>query len=123
MLKVTGEALMDCPRCGSMMTEAQKQGVLIDVCAGCGGIWLDKGELAKVLNYMKEAEQSLDNELNMAGQRDQHASVHRQEYDSHHEDRRYEQEGRHDDKRRYEYDHNYGHRKKMGLQKLFDIFD
>ena len=37
-----------CPKCLSDMTELQHQGVTIDVCPGCRGIWLDPGELAQL---------------------------------------------------------------------------
>lgn len=33
-----------CPRCGQGLQEKVEQGVRIDECPGCGGIWLDKGE-------------------------------------------------------------------------------
>jgi hypothetical protein len=34
-----------CPRCGSDMDEVALEHVKIDRCVGCGGIFLDKGEL------------------------------------------------------------------------------
>lgn len=37
-----------CPKCLSDMTELEHQGVTIDVCPGCRGIWLDPGELAQL---------------------------------------------------------------------------
>jgi hypothetical protein len=37
-----------CPRCGIRLDERQHAGVSIDVCADCGGIWLDKGELEAI---------------------------------------------------------------------------
>jgi len=36
---------MKCPKCGSDLEEINLQGVLIDKCGECGGIWLDHGEL------------------------------------------------------------------------------
>ena len=35
---------MRCPKCGEPLTETPSRRVTIDACAGCGGIWLDKGE-------------------------------------------------------------------------------
>ena len=40
-----------CPACGSLMKKVflENQNILIDICLdGCGGIWLDNRELAKV---------------------------------------------------------------------------
>ena len=35
-----------CPRCAKVMRKAEAApGLIIDTCAGCGGIWYDRGEL------------------------------------------------------------------------------
>ena len=34
-----------CPRCGTDLSEHDHNGVKIDQCRNCGGMWLDKGEL------------------------------------------------------------------------------
>jgi len=36
---------MKCPKCGAQLKEADILGVTVDHCTGCGGIYLDKGEL------------------------------------------------------------------------------
>ena len=36
---------MKCPKCGSGLEEINFQGVMIDRCPDCQGIWLDHGEL------------------------------------------------------------------------------
>ncbi len=51
---------MICPRCREELNEAVKHGVTIDHCLACGGIWLDKGEMSKMINQIKQAESSLD---------------------------------------------------------------
>ena len=38
--------IMRCPRCGGHLRDQMHQSVRIEVCADCGGTWLDKGELA-----------------------------------------------------------------------------
>jgi TFIIB-like protein len=43
---------MKCPRCGSAMKEVAIEHVKIDRCTGCGGVFLDKGEL-EVLAHAK----------------------------------------------------------------------
>jgi hypothetical protein len=39
---------MRCPKCGEPLKERSFQKILIDQCGGCGGIWLDAGELDEV---------------------------------------------------------------------------
>jgi Zn-finger nucleic acid-binding protein len=36
---------MDCFRCRQPMRKGSRDGVLVDVCENCGGLWLDAGEL------------------------------------------------------------------------------
>ena len=38
-----------CPKCGTPLSEQAHQGVTIDTCRACGGIWLDKGELESIV--------------------------------------------------------------------------
>jgi hypothetical protein len=40
---------MDCPNCHVKLTGTQRQGVSIDYCAICRGIWLERGELDKII--------------------------------------------------------------------------
>ncbi len=37
-----------CPRCGVALTEVEHEGVKIDRCPNCHGIWLDAGELEQL---------------------------------------------------------------------------
>lgn len=39
------ESPLLCPRCVSQMLSLQRFGVTIDQCTGCGGVFLDRGEL------------------------------------------------------------------------------
>jgi len=41
-----GPRRIQCPGCGQRMTLTLLRGVQIDLCGGCGGAWLDSGELA-----------------------------------------------------------------------------
>ncbi|NKZ00343.1 MULTISPECIES: TFIIB-type zinc ribbon-containing protein [Nocardiopsis] len=41
---------MICPKCQSTMRTFDRQGVHIDRCDGCQGIFLDRGELERVVN-------------------------------------------------------------------------
>ncbi|MBJ6724511.1 TFIIB-type zinc ribbon-containing protein [Geomesophilobacter sediminis] len=41
---------MNCPACKMVpLTMAERQGVEIDYCPQCRGIWLDRGELDKII--------------------------------------------------------------------------
>jgi len=84
---------MICPRCNSDLIEVVKQGIVIDHCNSCGGIWLDKGEMGKITSQMKQAEAALDEEFRPLW------------------------------KEKKEYHDRYSYKKKSTLGKLFDIFD
>ena len=43
-----------CPKCLSDMAEVEHEGVKVDVCPGCRGLWLDKGELAELRGAMED---------------------------------------------------------------------
>jgi uncharacterized protein len=46
----TQEPDMQCPRCEtSSLDERDRDGVTIDVCKACRGVWLDRGELEKLI--------------------------------------------------------------------------
>jgi Zn-finger nucleic acid-binding protein len=40
---------MKCPNCNTTLLISDKQGVEIDYCPSCRGIWLDRGELEKIM--------------------------------------------------------------------------
>ena len=43
------DRVIECPVCSNVMTRMEAEGVTVDVCAGgCGGIWFDWFELARV---------------------------------------------------------------------------
>ena len=42
-----------CPNCEIIMNEVKKINVNIDVCPKCMGIWLDKGELQRIIENEK----------------------------------------------------------------------
>lgn len=47
---------MKCPKCGMDLQEIDLQGVKVDQCANCGGIFLDAGELDQL---SKQGDQGL----------------------------------------------------------------
>ncbi len=40
---------MKCPNCDETLVMTERQGVEIDYCPKCRGVWLDKGELDKII--------------------------------------------------------------------------
>jgi Zn-finger nucleic acid-binding protein len=40
---------MQCPSCGGELVELDRSGVRIDACRQCRGVWLDRGELDRIL--------------------------------------------------------------------------
>jgi len=40
---------MECPVCKVTLLMSDKQGVEIDYCPTCRGVWLDRGELEKII--------------------------------------------------------------------------
>lgn len=40
---------MQCPHCHVPLAIAERQGIEIDYCPQCRGVWLDRGELDKII--------------------------------------------------------------------------
>jgi Uncharacterized protein conserved in bacteria len=40
---------LTCPKCASEMRSYERNRVLVDQCTGCGGLFLDRGELEKLV--------------------------------------------------------------------------
>jgi Zn-finger nucleic acid-binding protein len=48
---------MQCPHCaGTTLVMAERQGIEIDYCPKCRGVWLDRGELDKIVERTMAAE-------------------------------------------------------------------
>ncbi len=54
--------LLMCPNCQEGMREISRNGVMIDVCPKCRGVWLDRGELEKLMTAVREVEASYGEE-------------------------------------------------------------
>jgi Zn-finger nucleic acid-binding protein len=99
---------MNCPVCNLALTMTDRQGVEIDYCQKCRGVWLDRGELDKIIERSAGFEQQT------------HSSEPR------HEPRQEQrQEQRHEDRGHYKQhdDHSYGYKKKKKESFLSDLFD
>ena len=42
---------MKCPNCNETLLMTERNSIEIDYCPACRGVWLDKGELDKMLEY------------------------------------------------------------------------
>ena len=51
--KAAGSSTMVCPRCSGSLKEDKFEGVSIDTCEKCGGIWLDAAELQQFIPRWK----------------------------------------------------------------------
>jgi Zn-finger nucleic acid-binding protein len=73
---------MKCPVCDSVeLLMAERQGVEIDYCPGCRGVWLDRGELDKIVERSGELSAA------PAGKRDVHGDEDRDaRRDTHYDD-------------------------------------
>jgi len=40
---------MQCPACSTTLQMTERQGIEIDYCPQCRGVWLDRGELDKII--------------------------------------------------------------------------
>lgn len=40
---------LECPKCDGELHESDYENIKIDICDKCGGVWLDAGELAQVV--------------------------------------------------------------------------
>lgn len=48
------EGLLRCPRCYHLLRETWQDGVPVDMCSRCRGVWLDNGELGRIKAYLRD---------------------------------------------------------------------
>ena len=51
-----------CPSCGGELVELDRSGVRIDACRDCRGVWLDRGELERILERERQVVGAADDE-------------------------------------------------------------
>jgi hypothetical protein len=90
---------LTCPKCQGVMRQYERSGVHVDQCTECRGIFLDRGELERLI----DAEAAY------------HTAPPPRGYDRRYDDRRYDD----DDYRRYGYGHK-PYKRKSFLAELFD---
>ncbi|RJQ15639.1 hypothetical protein C4573_05775 [Candidatus Woesearchaeota archaeon] len=47
------EKTIDCPKCKTKMKKLKKNGVVLDICSKCRGMWVDAHEIQKLLKVEK----------------------------------------------------------------------
>lgn len=48
---------MKCPNCNVNLVMSERSGVEIDYCPECRGVWLDRGELDKIIERSNQTQQ------------------------------------------------------------------
>lgn len=72
---------MKCPICNVDLNMSERQGIEIDYCPTCRGVWLDRGELDKIIEKSKSTEEhSQNNEYSRSFQDDKHREYKEQGY-------------------------------------------
>lgn len=110
---------MKCPRCPeAVLEEREREGVTVDACRTCYGVWLDRGELERLIARARE-------EIEQLERRERAPRPPEPRYDATYAPPRYEErrERRYDDDDDRYRNGRYGHKKKRWFEALGDIFD
>jgi Zn-finger nucleic acid-binding protein len=103
-------ALLTSPIDGSPMQQVHRFGIEFDICPTSGGVWLDKGELEKLIMFVKDSAEE-------DSRRFANARKGKIDYD----DDYYRREPRH--KYSDDYYRKGEYKKKSGMNKIMDLFD
>lgn len=91
---------MNCPSCNVTLLMTDRSGVEIDYCPNCRGVWLDRGELDKIIERSAQSVQK---------------TTHNEPYQQKHHD---------SDRKYYDSDHkHHDYKKKKHDSFLGDLFD
>ena len=71
---------MICPKCNANLVVSNTQGVEIDFCPNCRGVWLDNGELEKIIERSNAHENAYFNERDEHSHFDTHKGNHSDNY-------------------------------------------
>lgn len=107
--------LLLCPNCNASMQNVKRSGIEIDMCPTCRGVWLDRGELEKLLGEQREAQK---------GREQDRERFDREVRDFHRDPDDWKRRHPYDAKGgQYRYDDDYDYRKRKKKFDIFDIFD
>jgi uncharacterized protein len=110
-----------CPKCSSEMKSYERNRILVDQCTGCGGLFLDKGELEQLAvaeNAWHSAPGAPSPSPAQPSRYDDRRPDNRSQHDDRHDDRHREDRSGYDDRR----DGSYKPRKKKSSF-LADLFE
>lgn len=100
---------MMCPHCSKhTLEERERDGITLDICQECRGIWMDRGELERLIS---KANQDLERQMDAHGRKnsqDEHYVKSHEIYQKHHS---------HDN---HGHGDSHHHRRKHWLAELFD---
>lgn len=124
---------MKCPVDDETLLMTQRDGVEIDYCPKCRGVWLDRGELDKIIEKTiasttppvqltppPEAQPTFTPPPPQPQYQDRREAPYQERRDPRYDDRR---EPRYDDRRRYDDDDHYKGKRKKRESFLSDLFD
>lgn len=110
--------LLLCPNCNASMSAVNRSGIEFDMCPQCRGVWLDRGELEKLMALSREEGEASQAAAPAAAPRPEHRPQPRQDYRPD-----YRSERPYDERYRGEHrDDHYRYKKRKRFD-LFDIFD
>ena len=115
---------MNCPVCNIQLNMMERSGVEIDYCSKCRGVWLDRGELDKIIERAATASPSgfanhnqSQNQYNQPSSNQQNQPGFNQPYQS-----GFNQQHQIHDSDAPNYGHHKKHKKREGfLSELFDF--
>ena len=104
---------MTCPSCGGELVELDRSDVRIDACRNCRGVWLDRGELDRIIERERQVVDAADDDDFMREMTGQGKAPKKSEYgfDKHTAERIYSD---------YRSHKQHKKRKKSFLDELFD---
>ena len=106
---------MNCPRCaGAVLEERERDGVTVDGCRVCYGIWLDRGELERLVARATREYDELERREGAPRPEPQPHQARSWRRDDDDDD---------DDRQRSRHDGRHGTRRKRWFETLGDFFD
>lgn len=102
---------MKCPLCSIDLSMAERQGVEIDYCPKCRGIWLDRGEIDTLI------ERSKTSEYGTFSSQSTYEDSRKRSWDEDH------RKGHHEEKRHDDYLKDKGRKRKSLFEEIFDFGD
>lgn len=110
--------LLMCPNCNASMTEVKRNDVAFDMCPTCRGVWLDRGELEKIVAGAKDERTAFEQDRRQFyDNTDEYRRTHPQQRPQ----QEYGERGEQGERGEGGYDQR-GQRRRSGFG-LFDIFD